>query len=140
MNDITEIRNSIETTLSPIFLNAINKMTLENANQVANTTTGTDSIAYDGKAITMFINCIKFVKTLKKKNNIADTILDKINREEFIDGLDKKNIIAFKNGVLDLDNYVFRQGNPQDMCSIQLGYNFIPPDKCDPKHIAAVKK
>ncbi|KAJ3054387.1 hypothetical protein HK102_011529, partial [Quaeritorhiza haematococci] len=45
----------------------------------------------------------------------------------FVEKLDKnRSLLAFENGVYDLDADVFRKGQPNDMLSISTGYDHVP--------------
>lgn len=50
-------------------------------------------------------------------------------RPDFAAQLDRSNMIALTNGVVDLNNMEFRNGRPEDMLSIQLEVPYQPMDQ-----------
>ncbi|MGL4814627.1 MAG: phage/plasmid primase, P4 family [Enterobacter sp.] len=62
---------------------------------------------------------IKQCKNSPTKNNIMTECQEVFYKENFINLMNKNpNLIAFKNGVYDFSNDVFRDGNPEDYLSI----------------------
>jgi len=43
---------------------------------------------------------------------------------------DRKNVVCFINGTLELDTGIFRENREDDYCSIQLPYPYLPDAKC----------
>jgi phage/plasmid-associated DNA primase len=57
------------------------------------------------------------------------------NNQEFLDRLDMdQNLFCFENGVYDLDKDMFREGRPDDCCSMTCGYNYRTYVKDDPDY------
>jgi P4 family phage/plasmid primase-like protien len=70
---------------------------------------------------------IKVLETNTRKANIIDELGRRIRDEypNFFDILDTKPfIIGFNNGVYDLNEMKFRNGEPEDMISMSCNYNF----------------
>lgn len=77
------------------------------------------SQATDEKEKKKIISLIKLCKNSPTKNNIMIECQEVFYKENFTDVLNKNpNLIAFKNGVYDFTNDVFRDGNPEDYLSI----------------------
>lgn len=54
--------------------------------------------------------------------------------EDFIKKLDtNKDLICFNNGVYDMNYDEFRDGRPEDMVSMTVGYDYVEYDEDDPK-------
>ena len=80
------------------------------------------------KMIKVITGIIKNLETTTFKNNIMPDICLKfyLNNESFENELDKNGyLIGFENGVYDLENYEFRNGNPDDYISMSVGYDYV---------------
>lgn len=61
------------------------------------------------------------------KKSIVDDLCDILYDSTFYSKLDANpNLIAFTNGVLELNTKIFRQSHPDDYVSISVKYDFIP--------------
>lgn len=64
------------------------------------------------------------------KENILKECRDLFYVEKFEDKLDSKvSLIAFENGIYDLETMEFREGRPEDYISFSTGINYHPYDK-----------
>lgn len=79
-------------------------------------------------------------RSLGQTKFLNDTITECKHRfyetfgEDFIKKLDtNKSLVCFTNGVYDIDNDVFRDGRPEDMVSMTVGYDYIEYDEGDEK-------
>ena len=63
-------------------------------------------------------------------NNVMQPSRDLFEDENFMDKIDEKNkhLIGFKNGVYDLEEEVFRNGEPEDYISLSTGVDYIQYD------------
>ena len=67
------------------------------------------------------------LKTTKFKDNVMRECRELFFDEEFTKKLDSnKDLIAFNNGVLDLTNFEFRDGKPEDYLSFSTGIDYDP--------------
>jgi len=67
------------------------------------------------------------LKTTKFKDNVMKECRELFFDEEFTKKLDSnKDLIAFNNGVLDLTNFEFRDGKPEDYISFSTGIDYDP--------------
>jgi P4 family phage/plasmid primase-like protien len=70
------------------------------------------------------------LKTTRFKDNVMRECRELFFDEEFTKRLDSnKDIIAFNNGVLDLVNFEFRDGKPEDYLSFSTGIDYDPDRK-----------
>jgi len=72
---------------------------------------------------------IKLLQSKTRKSNIIDElgVRLRINNTKFLDNLDSTPyIIAFNNGVYDLNEMKFRDGRAEDMISMSCNYDFKP--------------
>ena len=59
------------------------------------------------------------------KNNVLQEMLEYFYDPDFMKKLDADpNLLGFNNGVWDLKNGVFRQGHPEDMVSMSVGFDY----------------
>lgn len=87
-------------------------------------------------------SCHAIFRSLGQTKFLNDTITECKHRfyetfgEDFIRKLDtNKNLLCFNNGVYDLEHSIFRDGRPEDMISMTVGYDHIDYDDEDPKSI-----
>jgi len=67
------------------------------------------------------------LKTTRFKDNVMRECRELFFDEEFTKKLDSnKDLIAFNNGVLDLTNFEFRDGKPEDYLSFSTGIDYDP--------------
>jgi len=60
------------------------------------------------------------------KKNILKELKILYKKENFIDNLDiNPYLLCCKNGIIDFEKNEFRDGRPEDMCSLSTGYNYI---------------
>ena len=84
----------------------------------------------DKKKINTLKQIIKSSDNTNLKNNIITELVDiysELNNpnRDFTKKLDNnKYLIGFSNGVYDLLNYEFREGNPEDYITMSVGYNY----------------
>lgn len=77
------------------------------------------------------INCLKSSSKINNIEKILSTLYS-VNTRKFLENLDKNpDLICFKNGVLEIkdnngDNWVFRDGKPEDNISLCTDINFNP--------------
>jgi P4 family phage/plasmid primase-like protien len=70
------------------------------------------------------------LKTTKFKDNVMRECRELFFDEEFTKKIDSnKDLIAFNNGVLDLTNFEFRDGKPEDYLSFSTGIDYDPARK-----------
>ena len=71
---------------------------------------------------------LKTAKSLKsnaRKNTVIKESIEFFHDNEFPDNLDKNPyLLCFENGVYDLENMEFRDGKPEDNCSMSTKYNY----------------
>lgn len=85
---------------------------------------------------------VSIINNLKTTNFINNIITEAANiffynDEDFFEKLDaNKYLIGFDNGVYDLENHKFRDGEPLDHVSISVGYDY----EVNPSHIGNVMK
>ena len=67
------------------------------------------------------------LKTTRFKDNVMRECRELFFDEEFTKKLDSnKDLIAFNNGVMDLTNFEFRDGKPEDYMSFSTGIDYDP--------------
>ena len=95
--------------------------------------------------IKKFIDAILYVidklgKTNDKKNIITECeeIFYKRNFEEELNT--NVRLLCFTNGVFDSNEFIFRDGKPEDMCSLCTNVEFKPLDDNDMKYMEDVKR
>jgi len=67
------------------------------------------------------------LKQTSYKSNVMKEISEFLYQPSFIEELDKnKNLMGFKNGVFDFDEYEFRDGIPSDNISMSTNVDYIP--------------
>lgn len=75
--------------------------------------------------IKVILDLIQKLKSAQYKNNVMKEAEEVFYNEKFIDKLDANPyLIAFQNGVYDLKNHQFRDGQPQDYLSAKLPIHF----------------
>ena len=68
---------------------------------------------------------LEFLSTPQNKKKIIEDLSQKCYDEEFYTNLDEnRNVFVCNNGVLDLDQCIFRNGEPADMMTISSKINF----------------
>ena len=79
------------------------------------------------KRINNITKLIRHLKSSPYKTNIMKEAMEVFYDENFSKLLDSNpNLIAFQNGVYDLQEHVFRQGKPSDYSSIRMNINYNP--------------
>ena len=59
----------------------------------------------------------------------------------FMDKLDAKAyLICFENGIYDLNMAEFRNGRPEDYCSLSTRSDYVPYEELDPEDVSSVKR
>jgi len=83
------------------------------------------------------IKTLAFSKTLHttkfKKDVITECAILFYDRDFFQKLDEKRNLIGFENGVLDLDTLTFRDGYPEDFITFTTKINYFPYNKLDEK-------
>lgn len=73
-------------------------------------------------------NIIKIIKKLKNlpfKKRVIEECKGMFYKKTFEENLNsKRHIVGFNNGVYDLNARMFRDGTPDDMCSMSVGYDW----------------
>jgi P4 family phage/plasmid primase-like protien len=63
------------------------------------------------------------------KRQVIDELTTLFFNSKFLDKIDEeRNLICFNNGVFDLENYIFRDGRPEDYITLCTNINYIPYD------------
>ena len=77
---------------------------------------------------------ISNLKSSPFKNNVMKECKEVFYNENFLRLLDRnKYIIRFRNGIYDLKTHVFRDGLPEDYCSLRLGVDYVEFGESDEK-------
>lgn len=126
------LKEKISTTLVDVFANAANALATE---KVELSRQGKD---YESKSVgereKKILRIMSNLKMAPFKNNVMSECRAKFYNKRFEDILDKnKYLIRFKNGVYDLQNHIFRDGLPEDYCSLTLGVEYRVYTETDPK-------
>ena len=70
-------------------------------------------------------NILEFISNPTGKNKVIDDLSQKCYEEDFYTNLDEnRNVMICKNGVLDLETCLFRNGEPDDMMTISTRIEF----------------
>jgi P4 family phage/plasmid primase-like protien len=89
------------------------------------------------------IKTLTFSKTLHttkfKKDVITECAILFYDRDFFQKLDEKRNLIGFENGILDLDNMKFRDGYPEDYLTFTTKINYFPYDAKDEKILQVEK-
>lgn len=87
-------------------------------------------IAEIDKKNKLLLNVVSSLKNTSFKEKMMKEARDLFYDEEFLKKLDENEmLVCFNNGVLDLNNYVFRNGAPDDYISISTNIDYIELDK-----------
>lgn len=82
----------------------------------------------------------KKLKSNTFKNGVMSECVEFFYNKNFEEKLDTNPyLIAFKNGVYDLKNNVFRKGRPDDYLSKKMPINYTVFDPCDERYIEVVE-
>ena len=85
---------------------------------------------YDKNKLKTLKNVIKTFGETTQKNNVLTELIDiylenKNPKRDFTKKLDSKNyLIGFNNGVYDLNNFEFREGESNDYITMSVGYDY----------------
>lgn len=79
------------------------------------------------------MDIIREAKTYFYEEDFYSTQNGTINFEKRLD--EKRNLLCFTNGVLDLDTDIFRDGNPYDFITLSVGYDFVPESNPEKRKI-----
>lgn len=77
------------------------------------------------------------------KNNCYNEALELFYDGEFNKMIDNENsrwLLCFKNGVLDLKNKIFREGQPTDYISKSVSYNYVPLATYEKTHPTTIQE
>lgn len=75
------------------------------------------------------------LKTTSFKDNVVKECSELFLDTQFYDKLDSNlMLMGVQNGVLDLENRIFREGRPDDYISKKCDVNYIEPDMSDPDY------
>lgn len=135
----TTIRNSFET----FAFERAKKVGERNARIRSGEISGTDGEVVsevDIQKDELIKTAYMIARSLGQTKFLNDTITECKHRfyetygEDFIRKLDtNKNLVCFNNGVYDLENDIFRDGRPEDMVSMTVGYDYVEYDEDDTK-------
>ena len=143
----TILRRKLSTLIRNRFAKYANDRHTELTNRNSRITNG-DITGSDGESLApVDIQKDELIKTAYAINRslgqtkfLNDTITECKHRfyetfgEDFIKKLDtNKNLVCFTNGVYDLEHSIFRDGRPEDMISMTVGYDYIEYDEGDEK-------
>jgi P4 family phage/plasmid primase-like protien len=123
------LRKSISTDMYSIYKRKLDKLSSE-------------SMAMDlseprliplKKRINKIQNVMNRMKTTSDKNNIMKEAIEIFHDPEFLKNMDSNRwLICFKNGVVDLNEKIFRNGLPTDYITKSTNINYEPFDEnCD---------
>jgi phage/plasmid-associated DNA primase len=121
------LRKEISTTVKNHFVKVQVKLTRQ-----LSTTDDKERLSNIQENIKRIIQLVLKLQDSNFKDALLKAMREEFLDEHFTDRLDSnQNLIAFKNGVWDLDNALFRPSHPSDMCSLSVGYpydNISRPD------------
>ncbi len=81
---------------------------------------------------TKTLNFTKTLHTTKFKKDVISECAVLFYDRDFYQKLDeKRNLLGFENGVLDLDTMKFRDGYPEDFITFSTKINYLPYDRSD---------
>lgn len=104
------------------------------------TCTDEENITNEKKKIKAVQKMIKNLKSNPFKTNIMKECMETFYRNDFLAKLDcDPYLIAFKNGVYDIKNHVFREGRPTDYLSLKMNINYHDHYKDDGKEIREIE-
>lgn len=77
------------------------------------------------------------LKSASSKNNILKELNELFFDDKFIKRLDTNPyLMGFKNGVVDFENKIFRDGYPDDYITLSTGHDYIPYSEIITKHLS----
>lgn len=80
-----------------------------------------------------FYDIIKKISDNEFQFRIVEELAYLLYDSFFVDKLDSnKNLLAFENGVYDLEKNIFRNGEPNDFINLSMGYDYIEYDTKNP--------
>lgn len=116
------LRKLITDEIAPKFLDEQLKYV-----QMARATNSSDKYEIQNMKDKMdaIMKIFKSLKTTSFLNNVVFECAHKFFDDKFVDALDlNKHLIGFENGVLDMDEIIFRNGCPEDNISLSTNYNY----------------
>tara|TARA_Y100001970_G_scaffold293340_1_gene439538 strand:+ start:2994 stop:5702 length:2709 start_codon:yes stop_codon:yes gene_type:complete len=128
------LRLELSATVSKIYL----KNEQEMVDKVVGCNDDNEQLMCQRKAAKYAEIGLKLRKTAQK-NNIMTEAADLFYVEEFYEKLDSNiNLICFKNGVVDIEKEIFRDGTGSDFISMCTKINYIKVNKKNKKHMKIV--
>lgn len=113
-----EIFNCLAYEVTDHFIMALKKLRDEEANSED------DENKKIGKKI---LKSIGRLSESSSKKAIVEDLCDILFDESFYSKLDNNpNLLAFNNGVMELDTKTFRNATPEDCVSLSVGYDYMP--------------
>ena len=132
----TTLRNALSSRISKIYHRKVKETlsSLENSGPV------TDAESEEQKKKRMNADKLsKMALKLKKtawKQNIMRECCEVFFDKDFMNLLDTNTeLLCFKNGVLDIEKKIFREGRPDDYLSLCTHTDYTPIDNANPDHL-----
>ncbi len=124
----TTLRARISDVLVDHYTASIREITNQGA------TLGEGELLILKKKIEAMRRIVNNLKSSPFKNNVMKECKEVFYNSKFLSLLDRnKYIIRFKNGIYDLKTHSFRDGLPEDYCSLTLGVNYTEFEESDDK-------
>lgn len=84
-----------------------------------------------------FGKLMKYCGSIKTQTNLVNRLKSMYKKEKLQEKMDSVNdyLFAFKNGVYDLQNFVFRLPEPKEYISRTCDYKYVPVEKVNEKKI-----
>jgi P4 family phage/plasmid primase-like protien len=125
----TTLRKQISDELAPRYVKFGSQLMRELA--AATEDSERDLLNFRIKNVQKMINNLK---SAPYKANVMKECMDVFYNEKFLSKLDSNpHLIAYKNGVYDLEAGCLREGRPEDYLSIQMGINYVNFVPSDPR-------
>ncbi|MCF6239136.1 MAG: PriCT-2 domain-containing protein, partial [Candidatus Marinimicrobia bacterium] len=135
MDDCIPVRTILRTRIRDLFMDerrSIRKHIADAEDRLAHTQKGTEeNITAKAELATYSLvkkRCDDLIHVLGTKrfhDNVLGMLMTYIHNKKFIDIKDNNTrLMCFENGVLDLENCTFREGRPDDYCTLTTGKNF----------------
>ena len=126
IDDAVSLRKKLSNEIVDIYIDFQNKL---NDDALKETNPSNKELLIDKS------NKVSKVITSLKKNSFKKALVDECAENFYIEKFEERldanpNLLCFENGVYDLKNDCFRDGNPEDYCSFSCGiyYSEFEPD------------
>ncbi len=124
----TTLRARISDVLVEHYTSSIREITNQGTNL------GETELLMLKKKVEAMRRIVNNLKSSPFKNNVMKECKEVFYNEKFLRLLDRnKYIIRFKNGIYDLKTHAFRDGLPEDYCSLCLGVDYVEFEESDEK-------